>query len=51
MSEKTWKEKMEALLRQKKWDMKDWHRALGLNQWPDGYGYDAVGSGKPSEYL
>lgn len=33
MSEKTWKEKMEALLRQKKWDMKDWHRALGLNQW------------------
>lgn len=33
MSEKTWKEKMEALLKQKKWDMKDWHRALGLNQW------------------
>ena len=33
MSEKTWNEKMEALLRQKRWDMKDWHRAVGLDQW------------------
>lgn len=33
MSEKTWNEKMEALLKQKKWDTKDWHRAVGLNQW------------------
>lgn len=32
MSERTWKEKMEVLLKQKKWDMKDWHRAVGLDQ-------------------
>lgn len=33
MSGKSWNQKMEALLKQKKWDMKDWHRAVGLDQW------------------
>ncbi len=29
----TWNKKMQTLLKQKKWDMKDWHRALGVDQW------------------
>ena len=29
----TWNKKMLTLLKQRKWDTKDWHRALGLNQW------------------
>lgn len=33
MAKKTWNQKMTALLHQKKWDMKDWHRAIGVDQW------------------
>ena len=29
----TWNKKMLTLLKQRRWDTKDWHRALGLNQW------------------
>ena len=33
MSNISWKERMEKLLKEKNWDEKDWHRALSLNQW------------------
>ncbi len=28
-----WKDRMNALLKRKGWDIKDWSRATGLNQW------------------
>lgn len=33
MQKNSWNEKMTALLKKKKWDIKDWHRALGMSQW------------------
>jgi len=33
MHDKGWKDRMNALLKKKGWDIKDWHRATGLNQW------------------
>lgn len=33
MSNTSWKERMDKALKEKNWDMKDWHRALSLNQW------------------
>lgn len=33
MKKKTWNERMERLLHQKGWDIKDWHRAIKADQW------------------
>lgn len=33
MQKSSWKEKIRALLEKKKWDVKDWHRALKTEQW------------------
>ena len=33
MRKNDWKDRMNALLKKKGWDIKDWHRATELNQW------------------
>lgn len=33
MRKSDWKDRMNALLKKKGWDIKDWRRATGLNQW------------------
>jgi chromosome partitioning protein len=33
MQKNDWKDRMTALLKRRGWDIKDWHRATGLNQW------------------
>ncbi len=33
MQKNDWKDRMNTLLKKKGWDIKDWHRATGLNQW------------------
>ena len=33
MRKNSWKDRMNVLLKKKKWDIKDWHRATGLSQW------------------
>lgn len=33
MQKNDWKDRMNALLKRRGWDIKDWHRATGLNQW------------------
>ena len=33
MRKNSWKDRMKVLLKKKKWDIKDWHRATGLSQW------------------
>lgn len=33
MQKNDWKDRMNTLLKRRGWDIKDWHRATGLNQW------------------
>lgn len=33
MQKNNWKDRMNALLKKRGWDIKDWHRATGLSQW------------------
>ena len=33
MRKSDWKDRMNVLLKKKGWDIKDWRRATGLNQW------------------